>query len=147
MRQRRPYRALEIIVIDVEIETSGFVAIDESTGVALSFGAKSEAIQILHIGKSLEWIPAGEVVLETSHRRNGQRHVRHLANLGRPRTGSVDENAACNTPAVVKSNRLHGPVRDIDSCDAILHEHHAERLRLASESLQEAARVAPSITG
>src|SRR5437762_10893436 len=114
MRQRRPNRALEIIVIDVEVETAGFIAVDEPAGVALPFGSKSEAIQILHIGKGLERIFAREVVLEASQRRDGQRHVRHLAYVGRLCTGGVDENATGETVAVVQSNRSYRPVRDID---------------------------------
>src|SRR5438046_1018586 len=145
MGQRRPNRALEVIVIDIEIETARLVAVDEPAGVTHPFGAKSEPIQVLYIRKTLEWISAGKVVLEASQRRHRQRHVRHLAYPGCPRASRVDKSRAGQRFAVVQSNRSCGTVHDIDVDDPILHEYHTKRLRFAPESLQKAVRVAPSV--
>jgi hypothetical protein len=67
MRQRRPYDALEVVVIDLEVETATLVAIHQASREALVLRTECKTRHILDIGQTLDRRPGGEVVLEAAH--------------------------------------------------------------------------------
>ena len=54
MRHRGPYDPLEVVVIDLEVETATFVAIDQAAREAAALGAEGKARHVLDIGQTFD---------------------------------------------------------------------------------------------
>src|ERR1700676_1505519 len=96
MRHRRPYDSLEVVVIDLEVETATLVAIHQASREALALGTECKTRHILDIGQALDRRPGGEAVLEAAHGRHRQLHSKHRRDFAGPRAGGVDEGISRN---------------------------------------------------
>src|ERR1700693_2680468 len=67
MRHRPPYDPLEVVVIDLEVETATLVAIHQASREALALRTECKTRHILDIGQTLDRRAGGEVVLEAAH--------------------------------------------------------------------------------
>src|ERR1700730_6268928 len=86
MRHRRPYDPLEVVVIDLEVETATLVAIHQASREALALRTECKTRHILDIGQTLDRRAGGEVVLETAHGRHRQLHSEWLLQENRTAT-------------------------------------------------------------
>src|SRR2546423_15353645 len=110
MRRRRPYDPLEVVVIDLEVETATLVAIHQASREALALRTECKTCHILDIGQTLDRRPGGEVVLEAAHGRHRQLHAEHRRDFAGPGAGGVDEGIGRNTLSTREHDGLNLPL-------------------------------------
>ena len=84
-------------------------------------------------------------MLKAAQRFDGQGHADYGADLLRPCAGGVDKTAGRQARARGKAHGAHCRGVRADSGDLVLDVFHAERARLAPETLQQTVGVAPTV--
>src|SRR5437763_5933815 len=72
VRYRRPHDALEVIMVDVEVEATLGVSIDDAAGKSSALRAERHARNVLHVRQTLHRRSRREVMFEPTQRRNRQ---------------------------------------------------------------------------